>query len=171
MVGAFEQTDGPLYSRLYAALAAGDAAGGDVRGRQSTRLTVKKKGYGQPGSDTLLDIAIEDHAQPVQELGRILQVGGTLMQILGMLRQFSHAADRDKKGILDGLRQFLDDKRECKYLDWWESLGMGYHEIGAHGCAVDAFQTYLSINAALKQVLKASAEKGDFPAELASALF
>ena len=171
MVEAFEQSAGSLHSRLYAALSAGDAAGGDIRGKQSCRLAVKKKGYGQPGTDTLLDVAIEDHAEPVAELGRILQVGGTLMQILGMLKQFSQAADADKKGILDGLREFLDDKRECKYLDWWESLGMGYHEIGVPEEAVAAFRVYLSINPALARVLQAGVEKGQFPKVLASALF
>jgi uncharacterized Ntn-hydrolase superfamily protein len=170
MVEAFEQTDGALYARLYAALAAGDAAGGDIRGKQSARLAVKKKGYGQPDADTFLDIAIEDHAEPVQEIGRILQVGGTLMQILGMLEQVSQATDADKKPILDELRGFLDDKRECKYLDWWESLAMGYHAMGEVDLAVAAFQIYLAINPALSTVLKASAAKGQFPIELASAL-
>jgi len=171
MAEAFEQTDGALYARLYAALAAGDAAGGDIRGKQSARLAVKKKGYGQPDSDTFLDIAIEDHAEPVQEIGRILQVGGTLMHILGLLGQVSQATDADKKPILDELREFLDDKRECKYLDWWESLAMGYHEIGELDKAVFAFREYLAINPALDRVLKDSASKGHFPADLSRALF
>lgn len=171
MARAFEKTAGPLYQRLYAALAAGDAAGGDIRGRQSARLSVKKRGYGQPGSDTLADFAIPDHGDPVRELGRILDVGQTLLQIIGKLGAFSRAADDDKPAILAELRCLLDARRDCRYLDWWESLGLAYHEIGDTDSAVGAFQIYLEINPALRPVLESGVERGTFPADLAERLF
>jgi uncharacterized Ntn-hydrolase superfamily protein len=171
MAEAFEGTEGPLYQRLYAALAAGDAAGGDLRGRESARLAVQKKGFGQPGTDSLVDFSIPDHADPVRELGRFLDVGQTLMQILGRLGAFSRAADADKPVILAELRRILDDKRDCRYLDWWESLGMAYHEIGDIEAAVDAFRVYLGINPTLRPVLEAGVERGTFPADLAARLF
>lgn len=171
MADAFERTEGSLHARLYAALAAGDAAGGDRRGRQSARLMVKKRGYGQPGTDALVDITLEDHAHPVAELGRILDVGSTLLQILRRLRAFSEASAPDKPAILDDLRAFLDDKRDRRYLDWWESLGTAYHEIGDLDDAVDAFKTYLAINPTLRVVLEAGAKQGTFPADLATRLF
>ena len=171
MAQAFERETGPLYVRLLAALTAGDTAGGDVRGRQSARLAVKKKGYGQPGTDTFLDIAIEDHAQPVQEVERILGVGGTLMQILGLLGTFGQAEDSDKLGILDELRTLLDDRRDCRYLDWWESLAMAYHQIGELDRAVASFRTYLDINPAMDGVLKDNASRGLLPIDLARQLF
>lgn len=73
MTLAFENTEGSLMERLFAALQAGDNAGGDARGKQSARLLVKKKGA-RADSDILIDIAIEDHDEPVRELGRILEV-------------------------------------------------------------------------------------------------
>jgi uncharacterized Ntn-hydrolase superfamily protein len=171
MTEAFERTEGRLYKRLHAALAAGDAAGGDLRGRQSARLAVMKKGYGQPDSDTLIDFVIEDHANPVAEVGRLVGVMETLLQILRRLGAFSRAADDEKPAILAELRALLDDKRDCRYLDWWESLAMGYHEIGDIDSAVDAFGIYLGINPALRPVLEAGVDCGTFPADLADRLF
>lgn len=171
MAEAFEGTEGPLYQRLYAALAAGDAAGGDRRGRQSARLTVKKTGCGQPGTDSLIDFSIPDHATPVAELGRILGVGETLLEILRKLGTFSRASAADKPGILGEMRRILDDKQDCRYLDWWESLGMAYHGIGDIDNAVAAFRVYLEINQAMRPALEAGVELGTFPADLAARLF
>ena len=68
-------TDEPLARRLYAALAAGDAAGGDRRGRQSAALLVVTPdgGYGG-GSDVLVDLRIDDHPDPLAELARLIDL-------------------------------------------------------------------------------------------------
>jgi uncharacterized Ntn-hydrolase superfamily protein len=171
MAEAFRATDGTLYNRLYAALAAGDDAGGDRRGRESARLAVKKRGCGEPGTDAQIDITIEDHANPVAELCRILSVRSSLLQIFLKLRAFAQAAGADKPAILIELHGLLDDKRDCRYLDWWESLAMAYHEIGDIDAAVEAFRVYLGINPALRVVLEEDVERGTFPADLAARLF
>src|SRR5690606_26085807 len=58
----------PLAHRLLAALRAGDAAGGDRRGRQSAALLVVAPGQGYGGSDTQVDLRVDDHPDPVTEL-------------------------------------------------------------------------------------------------------
>jgi uncharacterized Ntn-hydrolase superfamily protein len=65
----------PLARRLLAVLAAGDSAGGDRRGRQSAAVLVvtPEGGYGG-GSDVLVDLRVDDHAVPVGELGRLLDL-------------------------------------------------------------------------------------------------
>jgi uncharacterized Ntn-hydrolase superfamily protein len=61
--------------RLVAALRAGDAAGGDRRGRQSAALLVVAKGMGYGGtSDVLVDLRVDDHADPCAELERLLDL-------------------------------------------------------------------------------------------------
>jgi uncharacterized Ntn-hydrolase superfamily protein len=72
---AFESTTGTLAQRLAAALLAGDRAGGDRRGRQSAVLLVVSEagGYGG-GSDVLVDLRVDDHPDPVVELGRLLEL-------------------------------------------------------------------------------------------------
>jgi uncharacterized Ntn-hydrolase superfamily protein len=67
---AFQATRGqPLVERLLAALAAGEAAGGDKRGKQAAALRIQAdEDYPQ------LDIRVDDHAEPVQELQRLYRV-------------------------------------------------------------------------------------------------
>lgn len=83
----------PLARRLLAALAAGDASGGDSRGRQSAALYVVSPGGGYGGgSDALVDLRVDDHADPVPELGRLLDLHDLLFG----------AADPDTLLDLDG---------------------------------------------------------------------
>jgi uncharacterized Ntn-hydrolase superfamily protein len=65
----------PLGRRLLAALAAGDRAGGDRRGRQSAALLVVAPGQGYGGtSDVVAELRVDDHADPVPELSRLLDL-------------------------------------------------------------------------------------------------
>ena len=67
--------DEPLARRLLIALAAGDAAGGDRRGRQSAALLVVREDAGYGGLDDIaVDLRIDDHTDPVAELGRLLDL-------------------------------------------------------------------------------------------------
>lgn len=72
---AFTETEGDLCDRLLTALAAGDAAGGDKRGRQSAALLVVRDGGGYEGrNDRYIDLRVDDHADPINELVRIFGV-------------------------------------------------------------------------------------------------
>ncbi|MGQ9910230.1 MAG: DUF1028 domain-containing protein [Candidatus Flexifilum sp.] len=75
MADAFRAASGPLEDRLFAALTAGDRAGGDRRGRQSAAILVVKPGGGYGGdTDRYLDLRVDDHPDPVPELGRLLRL-------------------------------------------------------------------------------------------------
>jgi uncharacterized Ntn-hydrolase superfamily protein len=75
MAAGFVAAKGDLVDRLLAALEAGDAAGGDRRGRQSAALLVARDGGGYDGrNDRYIDLRVDDHAEPVQELLRIFSV-------------------------------------------------------------------------------------------------
>ncbi len=75
MEKAFLESEGPLPQRLYAALLAGDRAGGDRRGRQSAAIYVAKPAGGYGGfNDRWIDYRVDDHPDPVPELGRLLQL-------------------------------------------------------------------------------------------------
>ena len=69
----FEATAGrPLAERLLEALAAAQTAGGDSRGQQSAALlVVKRKGGYAALSDVLVDLRVDDHEQPIDELARV----------------------------------------------------------------------------------------------------
>jgi uncharacterized Ntn-hydrolase superfamily protein len=72
---------------LVAALQAGQEAGGDKRGRQSAALIVmrEKAGYNRL-NDRYIDLHVEDHPEPIQELSRLLE----------MHKQFDRPAHRNK---------------------------------------------------------------------------
>jgi len=75
LADTFTATEGPLAERLLAALAAADAAGGDRRGRQSACVIVRRTGGGYGGTnDILIDLRVDDHADPVGELQRIYAI-------------------------------------------------------------------------------------------------
>jgi uncharacterized Ntn-hydrolase superfamily protein len=69
----FERTAGqPLAERLLDCLAAAQAAGGDRRGQQSASLLVVERDGGYAGlSDSVVDLRVEDHERPIEELRRI----------------------------------------------------------------------------------------------------
>ena len=69
----------PLAERLLECLAAAQAAGGDRRGQQSAALLVVERNGGYGGlSDTLVDLRVDDHEQPVAELARIYGIHALL---------------------------------------------------------------------------------------------
>ena len=73
MAKAFEEAKGPFAWRLMAALEAGEKAGGDKRGKQSAAILVVRDRDGPNGfGDRVVDLRVDDHEQPVQELARIL---------------------------------------------------------------------------------------------------
>jgi uncharacterized Ntn-hydrolase superfamily protein len=76
----FAATHGrPLAERLLECLAAAQAAGGDRRGQQSAALLVVERNGGYGGlTDTLVDLRVDDHEQPVAELARIHSIHALL---------------------------------------------------------------------------------------------
>jgi uncharacterized Ntn-hydrolase superfamily protein len=72
----FLETKGrPLAERLLEALLAGDAAGGDARGRQSAAILVARANGGYNGyTDRAVDVRVDDHADPMGEIARITRL-------------------------------------------------------------------------------------------------
>ncbi len=76
LASSFEGSAGQgLAERLILSLAAGESAGGDRRGRQSAALLVVRKDGGYGGtSDVSVDLRVDDHPQPIEELERIYRI-------------------------------------------------------------------------------------------------
>jgi uncharacterized Ntn-hydrolase superfamily protein len=77
MERAFLETAGSLAERLVAALEAGQAAGGDSRGQQSAAIVVEREGAAaesREGLDRICELRVEDHAEPIAELRRLLGI-------------------------------------------------------------------------------------------------
>jgi uncharacterized Ntn-hydrolase superfamily protein len=142
MAKTFEATAGDLAGRLLAALDAGQAAGGDSRGKQSGALLVVKEGSGYGGNnDRLLDLRVDDHPEPIRELIRIrelhtLYFGETqpedVVAVEGEVRRDVEMSLRrsgyleegtDDQAVLDALSAFIrtenfeEREQERGYLD------------------------------------------------------
>jgi uncharacterized Ntn-hydrolase superfamily protein len=75
MANAFEKTKGDLSDRMIAALKAAQGEKGDIRGSQSAAiLIVKDKATGNSWEDIVMDLRVEDHANPVEELERLVKM-------------------------------------------------------------------------------------------------
>jgi uncharacterized Ntn-hydrolase superfamily protein len=75
MARAFPAATGELAERLMSALAAGQAAGGDRRGQQSAALLVVRAGGSYGGyTDRYIDLRVDDHPRPIEELARLLKL-------------------------------------------------------------------------------------------------
>jgi uncharacterized Ntn-hydrolase superfamily protein len=71
----FESSSGPLVERLMACLDAAQAAGGDRRGQQSAALLVVEQDGGYANlSDTVVELRVEDHERPLEELRRLYRL-------------------------------------------------------------------------------------------------
>jgi len=82
MARAFGSAEGELCDRLLTALMAGDAAGGDRRGRQSSALLVVRDRGGYEGrNDRYIDLRVDDHPDAPAELGRLFGVWDDTMLV------------------------------------------------------------------------------------------
>ena len=107
-------TELPFAHRLLAALGAGDAAGGDRRGRQSAALFVVREGAGYGGGDDVaVDLRVDDHADPVGELTRLLHLNELYL---------TASREEDKVPVTVELRSELDERArmlgQADFLAW-----------------------------------------------------
>jgi uncharacterized Ntn-hydrolase superfamily protein len=82
MVARFERTPGHLAYRLLAALEGGQSAGGDTRGQESAAMfIVKKNGGVWLHNDVVLRLQVDDSAEPIKEMRRLVQKAAAVGQI------------------------------------------------------------------------------------------
>ncbi|MBV1888535.1 MAG: DUF1028 domain-containing protein [Urechidicola sp.] len=75
MANTFESTKGTLSERMLAAMKAAEGELGDIRGKQSAAiLIVSGTATGNSWEDTLMDLRIEDHDNPIEELERLMKI-------------------------------------------------------------------------------------------------
>lgn len=75
MANAFESNKGDLSERVLAALKAAEKEKGDIRGKQSAAiLIVKAEATGNSWEDVIMDLRVDDHKEPLQELERLMKV-------------------------------------------------------------------------------------------------
>jgi uncharacterized Ntn-hydrolase superfamily protein len=92
MARVFQGAKGDLAERMLAALDAAQAAGGDIRGRQSAAIiVVKAKSSGKPWADRVFDLRVDDAEEPIRELRRLV----ALQRAYNHMNAEDAAADTD----------------------------------------------------------------------------
>jgi uncharacterized Ntn-hydrolase superfamily protein len=101
MADAYRSADGELPDRLVTALAAGQAEGGDIRGKQSAAiLVVEAEPTGTEWGDRVIDLRVEDHPTPVEELARVLR----------LWRAYRHAERAEELELEDDLEGVVRER-------------------------------------------------------------
>lgn len=126
MFAVFQRTEGPLAERLLRAIEAGEAAGGDSRGKQSAALYVMRKRGGYLGvDDRLVDLKVLDNPEPVEELRRLFEMWKYLYMATAYLRLAEEEEDKTdlflKKThslLLMALESELNDPNVYNNLAW-----------------------------------------------------
>lgn len=88
MIEAFRRAEGDLADRMLAALEAAEGEGGDLRGRQSAALIVVEGVASRaPWDHVVLNVRVDDHHEPLQELRRLVIQGRHVRELLLLFRK------------------------------------------------------------------------------------
>ena len=146
----FEATEGqPLAERLLAALDAAQAAGGDVRGVQGASLVVVKPlgGAGQY-SDSVIDVRVDDHPEPLVELRRLLKIARSRDQLRTANETFNAGEQQKALQTVLALRDGLPMKDNI-----WVALASMYLRMDRKADALEAIRRAVELNPANKRQL------------------
>jgi uncharacterized Ntn-hydrolase superfamily protein len=142
MERAFLEAKGDLADRMLAALKAAEAVGGDIRGRQSAAIKiVSGTSTGRPWVDTVMDLRIEDHPDPLQELTRLIRLHRAYARAN---RGDEHVAAGE---IEAGLREYQaagELAPEIEELPFWQAVTLT--QIGRLEEALPIFRKVFQVN-------------------------
>jgi len=120
MYAAYTTTVGDLAARLVAALHAAEGEGGDIRGRQSAALlVVAAEPSGRPWEDRIFDLRVEDSADPLAELQRLL----------GVARAYRHMNAGDAFVTEGDIDSAVEEYRKAEALLPGESEPLFWHAV------------------------------------------
>jgi uncharacterized Ntn-hydrolase superfamily protein len=143
MARAYREAEGDLAERMLAGLEAGQAAGGDIRGKQSAAiLVVKGESTGRPWADTVMDLRVEDHPEPIRELRRLV----------GLHRAYQHMNRGDELLGAGEVEEALHEYRtaaemapEVEELPFWHAVTLA--DLGRVDEALPIFRDIFARNA------------------------
>ena len=122
MAEAYRSAKGELVDRFLAALDAAEAEGGDIRGRQSAAiLIVEAKSTGRPWIDTIFDLRVDDAAEPLVEIRRLVDVRRAYIH----MRLANEAAQRGDLETTE--REFTDAERligDNPEMRYWHAMSL-----------------------------------------------
>jgi len=145
MAEAFENAEGDLAAKMIAALEAAQAAGGDLRGRQSAALiVVRGEPGGEPWQQRLFDLRVDDHEQPVAELKRLAALERAYRRLAEGDAHLASDVPQAARAYMEAV-QLAPDERSRGEIAFWSAVGLAgagrMDEAAAHyraAVAIDA---------------------------------
>lgn len=161
MAKAFEQAKGDLAARMLAALDAAQAAGGDIRGRQSAALlVVSGTRTGAPWKERLFDLRVDDAPDPLAELRRLV----TLQRAYNHMNAGDLAVEKnDAEGALreySAAEQLAPDNLEMAY---WHAVSLA--NLGRVGEALPLFRRVFQKDTRWRTLTRRLVDVGQLPAD------
>lgn len=147
MLQSFQDTEGELAWRLLAALEAAEAAGGDIRGKQSAAILVVPPG-GEPWRHEV-SLRVEDHPEPLVELRRLLSLHAAY-RLAGLADELAAEGRHQEAAVL--YRQALERAPDSHELRFW--AGLGTAQAGDMDTAVGYIRTAISEHPGWREMLE-----------------
>jgi uncharacterized Ntn-hydrolase superfamily protein len=171
---AFEATQGELAEKLFAALKAGDDAGGDSRGKQSASMLIVRKGGGRNiNNDRYVYINVDDSPAPIPELRRLLDMN------LGLLYQEKIGRLRSAGKMREAREAAVQVTRYNRDASSYVTLGAMDYSLGDKPAALADLRKAIELDPAVRarlenpapaggrgQMLRAITEDKDFIAQV-----
>jgi len=152
---AFEEAHGELAERLFAALKAGDAAGGDSRGKQSaSMLVVRKQGGRNINNDRYIYINVDDNPQPFPELRRLLDMNLGLLYQDKTFKLLRAGKTQDARDAAAQAAHYFPDRSDVHL-----SLGMLSYAVGDKKGALTALRAAQALDKNFRKQFDAAAAR------------
>jgi uncharacterized Ntn-hydrolase superfamily protein len=152
---AFEATEGELAEKLFAALKAGDDAGGDSRGKQSASMLVVRKGGGRNiNNDRYLYVNVDDNPQPIPELRRLLDLNLGLLYSEKVGRLRSAGKPKEARDAAAKVARYMPTANS------FFTLGLMDYGLGEKDAAVADFRRAIALDAAMRQRFQGGGGRG-----------
>lgn len=143
---ALEAADGELAEKLFAALKAGDDAGGDSRGKQSAPLPVVRKGGGRnSNNDRYIYLNVDDNPQPIPELRRLLDLNLGLLYSEKAGRLCSAGKPKEARAAAARAARYTPAANA------FFSLGVMDYALGDKDAALADFRKAIEMNSAIRR--------------------
>jgi uncharacterized Ntn-hydrolase superfamily protein len=149
---AFEATDGDLAEKLYAALKAGDDAGGDSRGRQSASMLVVRKGGGRnTNNDRTIYLNVDDNPAPLPELRRLLNMNQSILYQDRAFKAFNAGRKVEARQLAGVMVKYMPDNVQSRM-----TLGLFSYFAGNKDAALTELKHAQELDANFKSTFETS---------------
>ncbi len=125
MANAFETAQGDLVERLLRALEAAEVEGGDIRGKQSAALlVVRAEPTGKAWLDRLFDLRVEDHANPLRELRRLVDLKRAYISVNEAITLLNNAEFEQAGQAIEQATTLVPDEATNGEIVFWLGVNM-----------------------------------------------